>query len=124
MERQTADKLIHEALQALRARFPEMAVERGSCSYDIDGVNMRFKMTEAGADPAKREFERWAELMGVKPDDYLRAIEVGGTRYALCGLSINRPKFPFIGRRMSDGVKFKLTGPAVKRALGYTEGAQ
>lgn len=125
-DRATVKHLIEESdLVLTQALAPlGLKVTRGRSVYDADKLTLKMEITAAGTDLEKKEFERWAELLGVKPEDYGREINYGGTRYVLCGLSINRPKFPFVGKRLSDGAKFKLAGPGVKRALGYTGGAQ
>lgn len=114
-----SDKALTQALAPLGLK-----VTRGRSVYDADKLTLKMEITATGTDLEKKEFERWAELLGVKPEDYGREITYGGTRYTLCGLSVTRPKFPFVGKRLRDGAKFKLAAPGVKRALGYTEGAQ
>jgi hypothetical protein len=102
-----------------------LAIDKKRGTYDRERFTYKVEMIAAGADPGRSEFERYAVLLGVKPEDYGREFTSNGERYRLIGLNLNRPKFPFSAERLGGrGGKYKFPRDAVKRALGYAEGAQ
>jgi hypothetical protein len=126
-DREIIKRLIEECDTVLtQALAPYgLNVSRGRSTYDRERFTLKMEITAAGADVAKTEFERYAQLLGVKPEDYGREFTSNGERYRLIGLNLNRPKFPFSAERISGrGGKYKFPEPVIKRALGYTEGAQ
>lgn len=102
-----------------------LKVARGRSTYDRERFTLKMEVTAAGADVARTEFERYAVLLGVKPEDYGREFTSNGERYKLIGLNLSRPKFPFSAERIGGkGGRYKFPKSVIKRALGYAEGAQ
>jgi hypothetical protein len=83
---------------------------------ELDGAN------EAKSAAKQADFERYATLYGLEPNDFGKPFLSNGVLYSITGISHNRPKFPIDAIR-HDGRKFKFPASTVKAALGRNKTA-
>ena len=63
----------------------------------------------------------WTNHKWLFPGDYKRVIKMNGKEYELVGINIRAPKFPIEAKCLTDGKSYRLTEPAVRKALGRTQ---
>lgn len=117
-------EISHQALVALETLENELGlkIERvGNGTFDPDSYfEFKLRFTLAGADPGKKDFDRYADLFGLKPEDYGRTFVTRGETYQITGISPNRPKYPINAKSVRTGKSFKFQEASVQRALGIT----
>ncbi len=104
------EKAVTEVIEAFG-----LTVEFSGGIFESSTFKPKITIIASGADPDKEDFEAYAEMFGLKPDDYGKEFRNNGNTYTLAGLAPNRPKFPIIGER-SDGKRFKFTTEIIERA--------
>lgn len=67
---------------------------------------------------AERDFKRWAETYGLKPEWFGQTFTSRGTDYRIVGINTRAPKFPVQVERVHDGRSFKFTAAGV--SIGMT----
>ena len=87
-------------------------------SYDGEGMNIRIRMNALSDDGTPTTPERTALLnmseweqkhTGLRPDMLDKPFMSNGKSFTVTGYAANRPKYPIIGKRISDGKQFKFT---------------
>lgn len=111
---------IEAALKVVAAKHGvELAVSAGSFSptdYRVR-VELSAALTEGGS-AAQEAFTRYAPRFGAKAADFGRIVTVLGVRYELVGIMPKSHKYPFLGKRVSDGAMRKLPAESVRFVLG------
>lgn len=100
-------QIAHEAAAAALAEHG-LSVAYAGGTYDVDQFTVKLKITPAGADPEKADFERNAWALGLQPGDYGREFRAGGRRYKLVGVNLRRSKFPLSAVDLDTGKRYKL----------------
>ena len=98
----------------------------GSMSYENDGTSATIKVGASAigedgkiVDKAAVEFEKYCDLVGLKPDDLGKPVVVGGKSFVVSGLNMKAKKYPVIARAPS-GKSYKLSAAAVRTWLRGT----
>ena len=89
-------------------------VEGGS--YEASIFRPKISLIAAGSNPDREDFELYASMFGLTADDYGAEFKNARATYRLIGIKPNRPKYPFIAERVSDGHRFKFP-EGIKRNL-------
>lgn len=84
-----------------------MTIGGQSASYNSDGAKLKIEFK--GKDSSKNEWEKYAEMIGLKPEHLGMTFQSNGHTFKICGIMPSRPKFPVIAERQPDGMKFKFT---------------
>jgi hypothetical protein len=84
-----------EALEAVAAEFG-LTVTVGGGSYDPTTNSFRPKVEFAAADAAQREFEQYATLYDLSPDDFGRTFTSQGRTFTVAGVAPRSPKRPIL----------------------------
>lgn len=107
-------KLLRDICQAALAEIAaknklEITVGRGS--YTDNSVNFKLEIAELGTNgesPAVKDFDRYAGLFGLKPEDFGVMFTYGGRQFKLVEICPRRPKFPFVGEDITTNKRFKF----------------
>lgn len=86
-----------------------------SASYNSDGAKLKIEFK--GKDSEKNDWERYAEMIGMRKDDLGKTFVQNGHTFKICGIMPSRPKFPVIAERQPDGKKFKFTVDGLRPKL-------
>ena len=65
----------------------------------------------------KEDFKKYATSYGLSPEDLGQTFSTNGHEYRISGLSISKPKYPILARRITNGKGYKFTTDQVKLAL-------
>lgn len=122
-------KSLAAELRLLLAGFGEkhgLTVAINGGSYDETMYKPRLvftvKQTVTGRPPAQGDFERYAEMLGLKPTDYGRTFINRGTEYRITGLRLGGRKGAKVDVvRVSDNRPFYFDRRAVMQAFGYKD---
>lgn len=98
---------LEQALNDALAEFG-LTAKFGGGSFDNSTYKPKVEIIAAGANPEKEDFELYASLYNLKPEDYGKEFNSNGATYTLTGLNPRRPKYPISARRQ-DGKRFKFT---------------
>lgn len=105
-------RLLRSKLETALSEFADetgVNVKVGSASYTADYVDFKVNVAIKGVDREKKDFEHYAPFFGLKHSHYQTVFTTGrGDRFKLIGLKPRAPKFPVLGRRVSDGEVFKF----------------
>ena len=67
--------------------------------------------------PDKALFQALAPQFGLMSSDYQKTFSFRGNLYKIVGLNPNRPKYPILASRVTDGKSFKFTASSVAAYL-------
>ncbi|OFV89544.1 MAG: hypothetical protein A3J75_05045 [Acidobacteria bacterium RBG_16_68_9] len=119
-------RIIHEAMIAAVdavAKQHGFTCRKRNLRYDEIGFRFGVDAQWSGpgkngevVDGAKVEFELYAEMHGLKPDDYGRAFVRGMVKYVVCGIRPRGAKYNVLARR-ADGKVYKFMADDVARHL-------
>lgn len=91
-------------------------------SFNLQAWTARLEVGIVGVDAAKKSFETYAPLVGLKPSDHGRKVIIGEREYELVGIQPGRPRYPIQARRVGDGRMFKFERERVIAAMGRDRG--
>jgi hypothetical protein len=128
-------KKLREAIDAalMLARVPEMfgltSLKAGRISYDSNGLSAKITLeaeakSEDGKSKDEVNFEKYAQLFGLKPEWLRSSFKRGLDSVEIIGLHPNRSKFPVLVRSSETGKNFLITADEVKRKLGAKSAPQ
>lgn len=125
MDRQLA-KALRGVLQAHLDKLQgQGTVEVLGAKFDSTSVTFQVKVTPGGAaalaDKAKAEWDRYAAVLGLKPEHFGAEFRQGARSYRIVRLDLGKSRFPIIAERLPDGKRFKFEPEAVVRALGASQ---
>ncbi len=124
---------LRSALDAALATIEEslgVKIEVGSMSFDR-GRTFTAKLTaviQKEGEPTMTtealEFQRYAMLVGLKPEDLGQSFTVRGTRYTISGMTKGKSKTPILAARESDGKGYRFPSYVIQHALGRITDAE
>jgi hypothetical protein len=107
-----------EALRAVAAKYGFTVRQHGGTIGDLSNI-FKFEFTPAGealAGAEKAEFERYAYLFRLQPEDYGATFIANGKTFTLSGFDMKRRKFP-IRATGPDGKTLCFTDMVVDRII-------
>lgn len=119
-EHRVLSAAITEALKDVGDKFNiDINVGGGQIGETGGRVNVEVKIRAdaTGESPAKKEFEKYCSLYGMKPEHYHATFSNGGTLYRVVGLVLSRPKFPISCERIHDGKSLLFTTDIVRKLV-------
>ncbi len=91
-----------------------LSVNIGNISYSDNDFHCKLNVScGSNEDAAKREFEKNAFSVGLKPDDYGRDFSFNGKMFKLIGIKPRSTKYPLVGID-GAGKRYKFPEHAVK----------
>src|SRR5215467_3328254 len=107
MDKQMARQMaadIQQALAGVASKYGMTVAVRGG-SFDTAGM-YRPRIEFAAGDFARKEFERYAGMFGLKAEHYGATFTSAGTAFKVTGLRLASRKRPVLAARVSDGKEF------------------
>lgn len=105
-------KIIREKVEtAMREALAELGLKVKTGNMTFDGETVSFKTTVSleSFDADKKDLGLYGYKYGLGEEDYLREFTSnGGEVYELLTIKPRSRKYPFVGRRKSDGKRFKF----------------
>lgn len=104
-------KIIRKELElALGAALEDLGLKADFGNMTFSGNKVTTKLTVSVADynAQKEEFDNACYKYGLTPENYRDSFESNGERYELVGIKPRSHKYPFVGKRASDGKKYKF----------------
>jgi hypothetical protein len=107
-------KLIFDVCEAALKPFAEknkLSITIGNASFNDSSAKFKLEVAELGVDgetPARRNFDLYCSLYGLKPEDFESWFTYAGKQYKLVEICPNRPKFPLVGQDIQTGKRFKF----------------
>lgn len=91
----------------------------GSFTEDAFTLKVVFNVIRDGKVvlPEESNFRKYASMFGMKPEDLGQEFISHGHTFKIVGLKPDRPKYPVIGERLSDGRKYKFEADRIVQML-------
>jgi hypothetical protein len=118
LDRASVRRLTDEAERALEAVAEKygMALKRGTGSYSLDRLTVKFDFAVTTESGAPADFAGKASRLGLPEDCYGAAFTSGGTTYTVIEINLRRPKYP-VSAEGPQGGRYKFTADTVLRGL-------
>lgn len=126
-------QVLRSALVAALAQIEEslgVKIEVGSMSFDR-GRTFTAKLSaviqqegEPTITTEALEFQRFADMLGLKKEDLGQTFTQGGKRYTVTGMSKGRSKMPIFAKREDNGKTYKFPVYAVLHGFGRISDAE
>ncbi len=120
MDRQQIKALrikIENALQEL-AKTESLQITVGRATFSSNNVTFKLECAEINSGipqtKTKTDFDSYCVLYNLKPTDMGKLFTFMGNKYELVGCKPQSPKFPILGKRVTDGKVFKFPVNNVK----------
>ena len=115
-----AAEVLHAIKEIGEKHECEIAYKGGS--YDDNAATIKFEFAERAADgmvmtKMATDFQRYAESVGLKPEDLGRTFDRHGETYKIVGFKPRATKMPVIVEKLAGGGRYKLREDDVKRHL-------
>lgn len=116
----TLDEAIVEAVQPVAEKFG-IQIKRGSGTFTPTDYKVKLICAVQNLDgtyetPERTDFKQLAPIYGLTADDIDMTFKWNEEKYNLIGIRARSRKFPFIGKRIRDGKRFKFGVDAIKFA--------
>jgi len=117
----TLDAEIRAAIAPIAEKYG-VEFRRGRGVYGGANGSLKIEISTIGDDgkaitQEAEDYKRYASWHEMDPTALGREFSVGIYRYTIVGLKPKSPKYPVIGRRISDGKEYKFTPSVVKRGM-------
>jgi len=123
MDKNTAKIVQAEAVAALEAIAAKHGMTVRAHGGSLADVSMILKFEFKTADKAvldsaaKAEFENYADMFGLRPDDYGREFVANGKVYVVSGFDMKRRKYPILVTEKATGKRSCFTDLIVPRIV-------
>lgn len=121
--RQTAKAMNEDIVNTLSgvARKYNCKIDNRGGAFDATSYKPKLSFVlladDDGVSIEKKEFETFARLIGLRPDDYGKEFSHNGKRYTAVAIKPSSLKYPLIGVDVNTGKRFKFHGSVLARPL-------
>jgi hypothetical protein len=106
------DKDIKAALAAVEEKWG-VNIAVGGGTYTNDSFTTKLKVSVAGVDMAKKEWDRYAFRFGLKDEQYGTTFQFSGETFTVAGIRPKARKQPIIGTN-ARGTRYTFPASALK----------
>lgn len=116
-------KVLRELATEIEKATADVAERHGVSIHYVKGkyapgdADLTFHVSLDGVDPAKSDFDQFCTAFGLSKEDYGKTVSVFGDTFEIVGLSPKATKNVVIGKKLTNGKRYRLPLAEVQRAL-------
>jgi hypothetical protein len=99
---------IQTALNKIAEKHGLEKLEMKSISYESDRSGFTTKIEAKTTGAAKKEFEKYASIVGLNPADFGKEFKSQGNRFKIEGINLRASKFPIICTNIDNKKGYKF----------------